>query len=549
MKIYNLLSIFLLLCLSAKAQEEPITETETLSALQEALPTLNKYKLITDGNEWFLAEQEAVSAINEHNRTTTGVQRKIISNFSYKRNHHLILGLPPDPYKVYGDKWFDMTESIADTFLKDVGPLRPSSNQQFTDRSNKVFRDGRVRFLTTQEAVSAINNHNKTALAQNKIISNASYEKNYRLIPGLPRSLKHGDYWYYPNKKKITSQVIGWKGDFTGIVPGRNRGNKVFRGNSWRFLTEQEAISAINEHNKTALAKNKIISNTSYEKNYGLIPGLPSHMHYRYDPNSLRSQIIGWKNPTRGNKVFKDGIWRFLTEQEAISAINEHNRTTTSTQNKIISTTSYRDNYGLIPGLPSRYEFINNNRITSQIIGWEGYSTPGRRGNKVFRDGVWRFLTEQEAISAINEYNKTAPLQNQITSEHSYRQNYRWIHGLPHFDTFKTKGLLDRITSQITSWHGRGLRVAGFLTDEHVRSLTEQEAISAINEHNRTTTVVQNKIISPMSYQENYGLIPGLPPNPWTHYGLTTWKVMLKKIHFDHYNNNYGICSAQFTIP
>ena len=455
MKMYNFLSIFLLLCLSAKAQEEPITETEALSALQEALPTLNKYKLITDGNEWFLAEQEAVSAINEHNRTTTGVQRKITSDFSYKRNHHLIPGLPPNPYEVYGDKWFDMKESIA-TFLKDVGPPRPSSNH----RGNKVFKNGHMRFLTEQEAVSAINDHNQTALAQNKIISTTSYHKNYRLIPGLPSNI------HRYNPESLRSQIIGWK-DPTK----RTRGNKVFREGRWRFLTEQEAVSAINDHNKIASAQNKIISVSSYTKNYGLIPGLPRDMYYEYDnPESLRSQIIGWKSPpTHANKVFRGNSWRFLTEQEAISAINEHNRTTTSTQNKIISTTSYRDNYGLIPGLSIRYAFINNNRITSQIIDWEGYSAePRHRGNKVFREGRWR-------------------------------------------------------------------------------SLTEQEAVSAINEHNRTTTSVQNKIISPMSYQENYGLIPGLPPNPWTHYGPTTWKVMLKKIHFDHYV--YGVCPEQFAIP
>ena len=459
MKIYNLLSIFLLLCLSAKAQEEPITETEALSALQEVLSTLNKYKLITDGNEWFLAEQEAVSAINKHNRTAMA-HNKIISDISYKRNHHLILGLPPDPYKVYGDKWFDMKESIWFDMKESIATFRPRSNQQLTGRGNKVFKDGVWRFLTEQEAISAINDHNRTALAQNKIISTTSYHKNYRLIPGLS---SYGKY----DSKILRSQIIDWKKSPT-------LGNKVFKDGVWRFLTEQEAISAINDHNRTALAQNKIISQTSYLDNYRLIPGLPNNMH-KYNLESLISQIIDWKGLTeknRGNKVFRDGVWRFLTEQEAISAINDHNQTALA-QNKIISTTSYRDNYGLIPGLSSRYAFINNNRITSQIIGWEGYSAePRHRGNKVFRNGRWLFLTEQESVSAIND-------------------------------------------------------------------------------HNRTTTSVQNKIISLMSYQENYGLIPGLPPTPWTHYGLTTWKEMLKEIQFDHYNYNNmdRVCSAQFTIP
>ena len=268
MKIYNFLSVLFLFCLSAKSLESAPTAEEALSAIQEVLSVLNKYKLITNGKEWFLAEQEAVFAINEHNRIVP-VKSKIISDFSYERNYKRILGLPPDPYRVYGDKWFNMKDRIANTFLRDMGPLR---QKQRGVRGNKVFRDGHWRFLTTQEAVSAINEHNRVATPENKIISTHSYVKNHGLIPGLPSKLVlHGRrYWYSPNKEKVISQVIGW------VDGGSNPfGNKVFRDEHRQFLTTRWAVNAIKEHNQTAPVANRILSPMSHRENHGLIPGLP----------------------------------------------------------------------------------------------------------------------------------------------------------------------------------------------------------------------------------------------------------------------------------
>ena len=341
MKNVNFLSALLLLCLSAKAQQEKLpapTNQEALSALQEVLPILNKYNLITNGKEWLLSEKEAVSAINEHNRTAEP-ENKILSIKSYKENYMLIPGLPPDPYRIYGDKWFDMQERITLAFLKEGGLLR-----QLKDLGNKVFKDGIWRFLTTQEAVSAINEHNRTSDPEKKILSTIFYRRNYRLIPGLP-SYRQGYV------ERIKPQIIGWRGH---SPLNRPHGNKVFIDGHWRFLTTQEAVSAINEHNRTSDPEKKILSTIFYHRNYRLIPGLPS---YRQDYlERIKPQIIGWRGHApldrpRVNKVFTDGHWRFLTTKEAVSAINEYNRTA-NLENKILSTMSYRENCGLIPGLP-----------------------------------------------------------------------------------------------------------------------------------------------------------------------------------------------------
>ena len=350
MKIYNFLSVLFLLCSSAKAQELALTNEDALSALQKVVPILNQYTLITDGEKWFLSEQEAVSAIIEHNRTAD-LKNKIISDASYGRKYRLIPGLPANPDSVYGEEWFSMKERIASTFLKDVGPLR-------NVRGNKVLRDGYWRFLTEQEAVSAINKHNQTADPENKIISDKSYRKNYRLIPGLPQHLfPDGHDWYYPSKKRIPPQIIGWVGY------DHSRGNKVLRNGRWRFLTEQEAVYAINKHNRTADPENKIISDKSYRKNYRLIPGLPNAFsryfigynyhseEYYLNKRRVTSQIIGWVASSRDKFIKISEDERFLTELEAVSAIIEHNKTAPA-ENKILSTLSYQENYGLIPRLP-----------------------------------------------------------------------------------------------------------------------------------------------------------------------------------------------------
>ena len=537
MKTYNFLLVLILLCLSAKAQEEFLAPTneEALSALQEALPILNKYNLITNGEEWFLAEEDAVSAINEHNRTAFQ-QNKIISDNSYERNHGLIFGLPPDPYKVYGDKWFNMQDRIAHTFLKDVGLLIKLNN-----RANTVFRDEYWRFLTTPEAVLAINEHNQTADPENKITSDTSYERNFRRIPGLPKHLKYQSshlnhiYWYYPNKKRVTSQIIGWMDGSTSRT-----GNKILVDGHWRFLTEKEAVTAINRHNQTADEEKKILSDTSYERNYKLIPGLPRIIIDHYpSKRRITSQIIGWINSEdlHGNKVLVDGLWRFLTDTEAIFAINKHNRTANK-ENKITSHNSYIRNYRLIPGLPSHLEYYPIERMASQITDWINNARKdleGPRGNKILVNGRWRFLTDAEAISAINKHNQTADEEKKILSLTSQRKNYKLIPGLP-------RTLNVNVTAQIIGWHG-ALGDKVLLVDGYYLILNEQEAVSAMNEHNRTAPV-EKKILSPMSYSENHGLIPGLPPKPWIHYGLHRWKSMLREIYFDYYDNHHSRCKA-----
>ena len=469
-------------------------------------------KVLIDGELRYLNPQEAASAINKHNRTTRIIWDRIVSEKSYSENYRLVSGLPSNLRAGYG--------YIG---LKEIKSQVVGWEVNLNYMGNKILVDEEWRFLNRQKAISAINEHNQTASEENKIVSEKSYSKNYKLVPGLPSSLKKS--YGHKEAEEMKSQIIGWED---------NDGNKILIDGKRRFLNQQKAISAINEHNRTAPEGEKMVSDRSYNENYRLVPGLPNGLDYFHHKEEITSQIIGWEN-NDGNIIVIDGKRRFLNRQEAISTINEHNRTAPK-EDKIVSSQSYQKNHGKIPGLHTKpwtiYGYIGWAEMRFRIIGWKGYMP------KNTIEGEQRYLTPREAILAINEHNRTAPEEDKIVSEESYRKNHEQIPGLFPLKERQPSQLMWRPEDRFT-WEDFSLHIAEWeegrkhnkvLIDGELRYFTPQEAVSAVNEHNRTAPE-EKKIFSSMSYRENYKEVPGLHWQPWNLYGLKTWtEEMLPQI-------------------
>ena len=438
----------------------------------------------------FLEPEELIKEINEYNKTAVQ-EKRIISNKSYAKNYRNISGAPSNPWKSYGrEVWNEIRSQI----------------HGWTGRIETTQRIVTKDPLEPEELVREINEYNKTAVQEKRIISIRSYVKNYKNIsraPSQPWRSYGREVW-----NEIRSQIHGWTGRIETT------------------LEPEELVKEINEYNKTAVKEKRIISRTSYEKNYKNISGAPSSPWISYGRevwNEIRSQIHGWTGriETTQRIVTKDP----LEPEELVKEINEYNKTAVK-EKRIISKKSYEKNYKNISRAPSQpwrsYGREVWNEIRSQIHGWTGQIETTQR--ILTKDA----LEPEELVREINEYNKTAVQEKRIISIRSYRKNYKNISGAPSSPWISYgREVWEEIRSQIHGWTEQIETTQRILTKD---ALEPEELVREINEYNKTA-VQEKRIISIRSYVKNYKNISRAPSEPWRSYGREVWNEIRSQIH------------------
>ena len=507
----------------------------------------------------FLELEELVKEINEYNKTAVQ-EKRIISNKSYAKNYRNISGAPSNPWRIYGREvwneirsqihgWTGRIETTQRIVTKD--PLEPEElvreineynktavqekriisirsyvknyknisrapSQPWRSYGREVWNEirsqihgwtGRIETtLEPEELVKEINEYNKTAVKEKRIISTRSYVKNYKNISRAP-----SDPWKSYGREvwnEIRSQIHGW----TGRIETTQR---ILTKDA---LEPEELVREINEYNKTAVKEKRIISRRSYVKNYKNISRAPSQPWRSYGREvweEIRSQIHGWTEQieTTQRILTKDA----LEPEELVREINEYNKTAVK-EKRIISRRSYVKNYKNISGAPSEpwrsYGREVWNEIRSQIHGWTGR--------------IETTLEPEELVKEINEYNKTAVQEKRIISTRSYVKNYKNISRTPS-DPWKSYGreVWNEIRSQIHDWTGRIETTQRIVTKD---PLEPEELVKEINEYNKTA-VKEKRIISKKSYEKNYKNISRAPSNPWRIYGREVWNEIRSQIH------------------
>ena len=369
-------------------------------------------------------------------------------------------------------------------------------------------------FLEPEDLVKQINEYNKTASEEEKMISTRPYEKNYTSIPGAPSqpwAVYGRETW-----QEIRSQIHGWKG-WIETAP------RVLRE---KALEPEELIKEANEHNKTASQEKRIISTSSYLKNRGFIIGAPSNpwaVYGREKWEEIRSKIHGWEGwIEKIPRVLREDA---LEPEDLIKEINEHN-TRASQEKRMITTNSYFKNRGFIPGAPSNPWVIYGREtwreIRSRIHGWEGQIETIPRVSKE------EALEPEKLIAEINKHNEMASQEEKMISIKSYRKNRGSILRAPAKPwVIYGREKWEEIKSRIHGWEGQIGTTPRVFREE---ALEPEDLIKEINEHNEKASQ-EEKIVTLKSYKKNHGSISGAPSQPWMTYGREKWEEIRSKIH------------------
>ena len=288
--------------------------------------------------------------------------------------------------------------------------------------------------------------------------------------------------------------------------------NKIFKDGEWRFLTLEEWIKAVVKYNKTS---EETIHSISYPRLYRRIPGAPHRVYRTYGPEFKKRDIWFKVHPGKGNKIFKDGEWRFLTLEEWMKEVVKYNETAESTE-KIFNLESYEQFRLRIPGAVKQPEKHYGPEFKKQQA-WHraiGYYYD----NQILEDGKWRFLTLKEWKEAVRKYNKTAEPEEKIFNIKSYEQFWRRIPGAPSaLSRYRKEGFSNhKMWQSVAPASLKGsytLNNRVFIKGEW-RFLNFEEWIEAIVKYNKTAK--KSEQINGHSYgsKKLYKRIPGAPARP-----------------------------------
>ena len=258
------------------------------------------------------------------------------------------------------------------------------------------------------------------------------------------------------------------------------------------FLTLRGLIEAVREYNLNTSPEEQITTLLSYSKHYKKIPGAPAKPGTFY-----------------GEEWEKIGKWLgFLgktplieTILELQKAVREYN-SNAPPEEQITTLLSYSKHYKKIPGAPSAPNQTYGEKWI-KIGRWPGFlgKTP-------------LIETILELQKAVREYNSNAPLEEQITTQFSYKEHYKKIPDAPSSP--------DKFYGE--EWEKIGKWLGFFGKSKPTFFETISELQQAVREYN-SKAPPDEQITTVFSYSKHYKKILGAPAHPNQTYGEKWIKI------------------------
>ena len=258
-------------------------------------------------------------------------------------------------------------------------------------------------FLSLEKIPQAIKTYNQTAPQNQQITSTRTYHLFRYNIPNAP-SYATLSKWF---KKAYSSG----KGLSQFLFPEKPP-----------FLSLEEMPKAIQTYNQNAPENEQITSSSTYRLFRFNIPKAPSY-------DTLRSWFKKTQQSAQSLSQFLFPKSPFLSLEEMPKAIQTYNQNAPQNE-RITSTNTYRKFYKNIPHAPSynvlQRRYRNNHQNEQGLSQFLFPEKPPQSKN---------FLSLEKMPRAIQTYNQTAPQNQQIIPQTTYKQFYKNIPHAPSYDT------------------------------------------------------------------------------------------------------------------
>ena len=436
--------------------------------------------------------------IIEYNNTAPENER-ILSLLTYQKYYKRIPGAPSAPYKVIPDfaekgKWLALlgielikdSDVLKQTIIEynNTAPeneriLSPLTYQKYYKRIPGApsapytaipdfAEKGGFSALLGIELIKdfdvlkqTIIKYNKTAPENERILSKPTYQKYYKRIPGAP------------SKPNIIIPDFAEKGGFSALL-----GKELFPTLIKDFDVLKQTII---KYNKTAPENERILSKPTYQKYYKRIPGAPGNP-YTAIPDFAEK---GGFSTLLGKELIKD--FDMLKQ-----TIIEYNNTAPENE-RILSQSIYKMYYKRIPRAPSK-----PNRTIPDFAEKGGFSA------LLGKEPLTTLIKDFDVLKqTIIKYNKTAPENERILSQPTYKMYYKRIPGAP-----------GNPYTVIPDFAEKG-GFSALLGKEPLTTLIKDFDVlkQTIIEYNNTAPE-NERILSQSIYKMYYKRIPRAPSNP-----------------------------------